>query len=494
MMNKYRPICIFALSMVLICTGINAKPLSPFAFPDGEAWLTHAQQGLAPYWMMESAQGNPVGNFPTFRCDNGQVLEITKVCPELNKIWITPHFGREYTRMKSRQTYAYGVLYHLTGDPQALQLANAGAEYLINHLQDKEHGGFISFTENGKAGLEWQQRTSQDQAYALVGLAMYYYLTRDPRVEKVLINQQRFIFDQYRLESGQGLAWVLEDGDGESAKQRELVAQLDQINGYLLLVTPLLPEPYKSRWLADLSWLTEVMLTHYHNQKEQRFYGAIHHPSVMTQQAKHNDFGHTIKAYWMTYLTGVLLQRDDWQQLAKQGMQYIIEQAQYVPNYTDIKTFFSEMTEQQWQANPIKTWRSRPLSNGISSWEWAELDQAAMTLSLLEGKTKPVLLSTASAFMQVWVDEQYGGVGLNPKSTKAFHWGNGYHQFEHALVGYLTAQQMNQQPATLYFAIDSNEQGLLSPYYFQGQVESKQVLTAVNGLPRLRVEFTSIKP
>ncbi|SJZ76917.1 N-acylglucosamine 2-epimerase [Vibrio cincinnatiensis] len=494
MMKKSTPIRLFALSAALLCSGINAKPLSPPSFPDGQAWLTHAQQGLAPYWMMESAQGRPVGNFPTFRCDNGQVLEVTKVCQELNKSWITPHFGREYTRMKSRQTYAYGVLYHLTGDPQALQLAQAGAEYLIHHLQDKEHGGFISFTKHGQVGLEWQQRTSQDQAYALVGLAMYYYLTRDPQVEKVLIKQQRFIFDQYRLADGKGLAWVLNDGDGESTKQRELVAQLDQINGYLLLVAPLLPEPHKSRWLADLSWLTEVMLTHYYSPQEQRFYGAIHHPAVMTQQAKHNDFGHTIKAYWMTYLTGVLLQQEDWKQLAKQGMQHIIEHAQYVPNYSAIQAFVPEMTETQWQANPIKAWRSRPFSNGISSWEWAELDQAAMTLSLLEGAAEPVLLSTAQAFMDVWVDEQYGGVGLNPKSTKAFHWGNGYHQFEHALVGYLTAQQLNQQPATLYFAIDHAQSYPLSPYYFQGKVKSQQRLPTVNGLPRWQVEFTTIQP
>ncbi|NAW68931.1 N-acylglucosamine 2-epimerase [Vibrio sp. V27_P1S3P104] len=494
MMKKYCPIGGVALSGALLCAGLNAQSLSPHDFPDGKTWLVHAQQGLAPYWMMQSAQGIPMGNFPTFRCDNGQILDVTKVCQELNKNWITPYFGREYTRMKSRQTYAYGVLYHLTGDPHALQLAKAGTEYLMNQLQDKEHGGFISFTEHGQAGLEWQQRTSQDQAYALVGLAMYYYLTRDLEVEKVLINQQRFIFDNYRLDDGKGLAWVLKDGDGESTKQRELVAQLDQINGYLLLVAPLLPEPHKSRWLADLSWLTDTMLKQYYAPQEQRFYGAIHHPAVMNQQAKHNDFGHTIKAYWMTYLTGELLQRQDWQKLAKQGMQHIIEQAQYVPNYADIKGFVPEMTQEQWQASSIKAWRNRPFSYGISSWEWAELDQAAMTLSLLEDQVKPVLQSTAKAFMQVWVDDQYGGVGLNPKSTKAFHWGNGYHQFEHALVGYLTAQQLNQRPARLYFAIDDPQSYQLSPYYFQGQIKSQQRLTTVNGLPRWQVEFTAIKP
>lgn len=91
------------------------------------------------------------------------------------------------------------------------------------------------------------------------------------------------------------------------------------------------------------------------------------------------------------------------------------------------------------------------------------------------------------------MDEQYGGVGLNPKSTKVFHWGNGYHQFEHALVGYLTAQQLNQQAATLYFAFEPTEQSRLAPYYFQGQVK-QQRFTSVDGLPRLEVQFIDIHP
>ncbi|HCG8443412.1 TPA: AGE family epimerase/isomerase, partial [Vibrio parahaemolyticus] len=215
------------LTLLLATTSMNS--FADVDLPSGDDWLNHVTNGLAPYWMMESAHGQPAGNFPTFRCDNGVILDPQKPCEELNKGWISPHFDREYTRMKSRQTYAYGVLFHLTGDKQALELAKKGAYYLIDHLQDEKNGGFVSFTCSGKPGMEWQQRTSQDQAYALVGLAMYYYLTQDPKVEQALIDQQAFIFKQYRRSDDRGLAWVLKDGDGESEKQQELVAQLDQI-------------------------------------------------------------------------------------------------------------------------------------------------------------------------------------------------------------------------------------------------------------------------
>ncbi len=473
---------------LLSATSLAAS--ASITLPSGEDWLNHASKGLAPYWLMSSAQGNPIGNFPTFRCDDGTLLDVSNICPELQKGWITPHFGKEFTRMKSRQTYAYGVLYHLTGDKQALALAKQGANYLIDKLQDEKNGGFISYTIKGEAGLEWQQRTSQDQAYALVGLAMYYYLTQDKKVEQALISQQAFIFDKYRLNDDLGLAWVLADGDDGSSKQRELVAQLDQINGYMLLVAPLLPEPNKSKWLNDLNWLTQTMVEHYHSKDEKRFYGAIHHKAVMMPNANHNDFGHTIKAYWMTYLTGKTLDNSKWSQFGLDGMKHTLAQAQYQKSFDSVSGYFNEQLQKKWQGQQIIGWQSRPNSQGSSSWEWAELDQAAMTVSLVDGSMKQVLQYTLPTFHDVWVDHKHGGVGLNPKRTKAFHWGNGYHQFEHALIGYLYTQQNDAKPATLYYARPKNSKMPIEPYYYQGDVMDSEVLS--DGVQK--VSFNNIRP
>ncbi|AIW14356.1 AGE family epimerase/isomerase [Vibrio tubiashii] len=475
----------------LLLTALAFNSYADNHLPSGQDWINHATLGLAPYWMMPTAQGEPVGNFPTFRCDDGTLLDVNNVCPELDRGWIRPNFDRDYTRMKSRQTYAYGVLFHMSGDPKALTLAKQGAYYLINHLQDKENGGFISFTKQGVPGLNWKQRTSQDQAYALVGLAMYYYLTQDKNVERALIEQQAFIFDKYRLADDQGLAWVLEDGDGESARQRELVAQLDQINGYLLLVAPLLPEPAKSKWLADLSWLTQVLVSHYHSDQEQRFYGAIHHKAVMMADAKHNDFGHTIKAYWMTYLTGQTLGNTQWKEFGFNGMKQTLQQAKNTRNFSSVAYLFDEPLTTHWQREDIIAWRSRPYTDACSSWEWAELDQAAMTVSMVDNSMNDVLEFTLPTYHDAWVDHKYGGVGLDPKSTKAFHWGNGYHQFEHALVGYLFAQQVSRQAAQLYYARPKNSTLAFAPYYYRGEVKK---VTSLSGEKIQQVSFEEIRP
>ncbi|MDR9827812.1 N-acylglucosamine 2-epimerase [Vibrio sp. FNV 38] len=495
------------ISIGLLCQSVAADistshtPNFAQMLPNGEAWLSHVDNGLSPYWMMESAYGEPVGNFPTFRCDNGDVLDVAAPCVELaNHSWISDAFGRDYTRMKSRQIYAYGVRYHLTGDPEALRLAKAGVDYLLSELRDRDNGGMLSFRQSGQSGqpgLNWQQRTSQDQAYAIVGLAFYYYLTRDAEVERALIEQQKFIFDTYRTKDNDQLLWVLEDSDEDKKAQRELVAQLDQINGYLLLVMPLLPEPHQQKWRDDLQWLTTQMLALYHNQEEWRFYGAIHHPAMQTINAKHNDYGHTIKAYWMTYLTGKALGNEQWQTLAQQGMHQTIEKAAY--NYPKTN-LIDVMSKAEYDAIPfeqIYSWQDKPYSYGASSWQWAELDQAVMTLAMIEGRAlNPDLVKqlyfTTTAFQHFWVDPEFGGVGLKPKSVKQFQWGNGYHQYEHALVGYISAQSWHEQPASLYYALPHDSNVDLQPYYYSGALIDKQtteVDLSIPDLVQVRVQF-----
>ena len=112
--------------------------------PDGDRWIHHVRKELMPYWTTPAALGNPVGNFPTYRANDGSLVDPEHLPPELAHA--DPgivKIDRDYVRSKSRQTYAYGVAYHMTGEEKFLVYAKAGADWLIANALDKDGGAPI---------------------------------------------------------------------------------------------------------------------------------------------------------------------------------------------------------------------------------------------------------------------------------------------------------------------------------------------------------------
>ena len=63
----------------------------------------------------------------------------------------------------------------------------------------------------------------------------------------------------------------------------------------------------------------------------------------------------------------------------------------------------------------------------------------------------------------------------NKRIPKQHSWKNALHSFEHALVAYLTSQQIHGKPVTLYFAFkEIPPEKSIYPYFFQGKVDSIQ--------------------
>ena len=157
----------------------------------------------------------------------------------------------------------------------------------------------MSYWEKGVPKPEVLARTSQDLAYAQLGLAMYYYLTRDEAVLNDIRKLKRHIFTQYMNPEWKSLRWIVKEGAEDEHKRQELVAQLDQINAYLLLLAPILPEPDRREWTEDLSRLAKVLVRDYLDAKQNLFWGTVHDPAQKKLGSRHTDFGHTAKAYWM---------------------------------------------------------------------------------------------------------------------------------------------------------------------------------------------------
>jgi mannose/cellobiose epimerase-like protein (N-acyl-D-glucosamine 2-epimerase family) len=468
--------------------------------PDLSRWRRHLAEELMPFWTTPDALGTPVGNFPTFRCADGSAYRAEAPCPELTgaPAWIAAELPRDYTRMKSRQTFTYGVAYHVTGEERYLEYARAGVEWLRGHAYERPSGSVISYWQDGKPGPAPDRRTTQDLAYAQLGLAFYYYLTRDPGVLADLLAVERHVMSKYwdaSLPPGGMLRWVLADGDVPGdARRQELVSQLDQINAYMLLVAPLLEDPaVAAAWRRDLLALANAIKDGYFAPEHGMFWGVLHDPAARRLGGRHTDFGHSMKALWMLYLVG---------------------QATAQPGLTDFaRPHVAPLLARA--AQPSGCWASEPRADGTLNtssqwWVFAELDQAAATLALREPAPDAAryLAASYACWFERFVDP--AGKELWPfvpadwtpatfaegGPLKAFHWKNGYHGAEHALVALITTAGLTGQRLPLYFAFAAPPAASrIQPYYFRADIASRRdhPLPAHPGLRGTIVEFTDLR-
>ncbi|MBV9489149.1 MAG: hypothetical protein JO069_05420 [Verrucomicrobia bacterium] len=439
--------------------------------PSGDRWIRHLHEDLLPFWTTEVALGSPIGRFPTYRHDDGSAVDPHAPGPEFLRGHVADGIAwldREHVRANSRQIYAYGVAYHLTGNRDFLSYAEAGADYLLRNAFDPEGGAFSYFDRNsGQWGPPANQRTSQDLAYALTGIGFLYYLTRRPELADVLLKVHEYIFQRYYDPEIQLFRWVLEPSpDGDRTDQKELVAQLDQIYGYMLLVAPILPKPHRMTWLERLKMIARRIMQQFYAPSTEMFWGALTSPAAKQLGTPHTDFGHSIKTFWLISLIGE--STDDYEMFtaAQRRAAQVLDWA-YIPRSGSWARAFD-----RWgRLDEDKEW-----------WILCELDQVAGALALNDTAYARYLVRTYQYWFQHMVDHRHhevwhmvSGITNTPVSAfpKQHSWKNALHSFEHALVSYLVGQVLHDLPVELYYAFESvPEHTDINPYFYIAKVDS----------------------
>jgi hypothetical protein len=141
-------------------------------------------------------------------------------------------------------------------------------------------------------------------AYAVLGLAMNYYLTRDPMILADIESLREHIFETYWDAEIGMMRWTPPNIENE----QELVAQLEQLSSYLVLLYRLIPANLQVDWQADITTLTEVLIDDFYSQEHNLFWGGLTPPTRQAIGSFQTDFGHTIKAMRMIYLVGRLFE------------------------------------------------------------------------------------------------------------------------------------------------------------------------------------------
>ena len=461
------------------------------SLPVAADWVQELRRDILPFWETPAALGDPVGNFPTFRCNDGLPTNPQAPCPEFLAApdWIRSAVGRQYTRMISRQVYLYGVAYHLTGDPKYLQWAHAGVRFILDNAVNKTTGDVVSYWTNGKPAVDPDDQTSQDLAYSLVGLSFYYYLTREADLLPPMLRIESYIRQHY-FDAKLGL--YRQALKGWEADRIELVSQLDQANAYMLLLTPLLPQPEQKRWRAELAQIVQIIRNRFYDRGSTLFLGWLDpkaKPGDCVFVRADTDFGHTIKTYWMLHFIGRVLNDPGLANFAREKAPGILSRA-FLP------------ATGSWATQPTCKPAPDDIDRTSTWWMAAELDQAALTF----GIGNPALLSYIPKTNEFWlkhmVDPRYGEVwdevtlpDFTPRLPKVHLWKNGFHTAERALIGYIATSAIRSEPTVLYYAFQGCKLPVdVRPYYYDGRVAShaETPLAAMPGYCQTKVTFTGV--
>lgn len=219
---------------------------------DSKAWKKHLENDLMKFWDRPDAYDMDDGLFPTYRTNTGERLPLKKedwseefkaaIANEDTAGLVEPNYN--FIRAHSRQTYAYGIAFHITGNTRYLELCRKGALALVEAM-DGNYGMFVKKQRDiSKWDDQRRKRTSQDLAYGITGLGMYYFLTHDKGIMHRIIQIKDYIFSTY-MDDGKGyLTWLPKH---ENDDQIQIVAQLDQLYAYMLMITPSLIRAFGKR-------------------------------------------------------------------------------------------------------------------------------------------------------------------------------------------------------------------------------------------------------
>jgi len=324
-------------------------------------------------------------------------------------------------------------------------------------------------------------------AYSLSGIAFYYYLTRDPKVLKVIKAVRDYIFYAYNDNGQHLIRWVNENFREETTDRVELTAQLDQVYAYMAWLTPVLPPEEQPQWRADLKRLAYIIKNRFYagscasgeSDKDgcNLFWGDATPGHARKVGEAHSDYGHSVKAMWMIYTVGKMVGDRDLEEFGRAGAARIIRAAY---NRQD------------------GSWNRDPFNKDKEWWMLCELDQVSLTLALSDPEFARYVSTSWKYWQTYMVDHQHKEVWPLVKAhtnkpdlsvPKQHAWKNMMHTTEHVLVGYVLSSELYNQPVHLYFAWKQRPADVtVHPYLYNGKIQSVEDMGG-----RQKVTFASIR-
>lgn len=432
--------------IILICTVILSFSIlsckesvreSNQKYLDGEYWRQQGLTQIIPFWQSH-VRDTVYGAYYTNLSREGTAL------PPWDK----------YPAMISRQVFGFTSAYLLSGDEKYLKTASEGVNYLLKFAWDNEYGGWYDLL-NQSGNPKMTTKSVPNQLYTNVGLALYYFATKDENVlshiRELIRIQKTYSFDSVNGGYVQILSRNLSISDSSKSKHshygytssllinmmmitrdkdiRNFADEQMQISLRKMKDTSYgwfygFPNPYDTRWN-----LTPVKI----NDKEVISVGA--------------QLTATLSLLRFYEISGNEQYRTNGMNLSEQ----LLHSA-----WDSVRGSWYNSIE---RIPPFK-----PQDTTTVSW-WIQSYGMFLQLHLYSMTGEKRYLDNYQKMASFWdnyfVDKEYGGAYLSVtpagqpvEKNKALPWKASYHEMENALLNYLyLTLYVNRKPATLYFHI-----------------------------------------
>jgi len=390
---------------------------------------------------------------------------------------------RQETDTISRLIYGLSTAYHMTGEARFLKAAEAGTEYLRQHLRNDDaaegivywyHAIQIEDSSEKKIlasefGDDFDAIPAYEQIYALVGPTQLFRITGDPRI-KADIDATVELFERYFKDPEQGGYWshidpITFDGQsdtlGRNRARKNWNSVGDHVPAYLI-----------NAWLATGDERYALMLIYCADTIERRFPDDEHSPFV--QERFHADWshdltwgwqqnravvGHNLKIAWNLTRVAHLHASEAYTALAEK-IGRVMPAHGSDPQRGGWYDVVDRVLKPGQRVHRF-TWHDRKA--------WWQQEQSILAYLILAGSTGDEEwlrhAREASAFYNAWfLDYEAGSVYFNvlanglpyllgTERMKGSHSMAGYHAFELAyLATVYTNLMISKQPMDLYFS------------------------------------------
>jgi mannose/cellobiose epimerase-like protein (N-acyl-D-glucosamine 2-epimerase family) len=443
MYNKYLSILIHTGLMVIllltICIGCRNKKDSDYL--DGEFWRHQGLNQIIPFWQQHvpdtlngafylnlSQEGNPLSPF------------------------------EKHPAMIGRQIYGFTCAYLLSGDERYLESARKGVDYLLEHAWDNEYGGWYDLLDiDGNPKIT--TKTVPNQLYTDVGLAEYYFATKDENVLKRIKESINIRKTQAKDNINGGYFQSLSRDLSVSDSSKSKHSHYGYTSSLLLNMMLFTHDPEISRFAEELLQISVDRMT----DPEYGWFNGfpapddikwnpiprqIHGKDVISAGAQLTACLSLLRFY---EITGKKDFGERGVNLGKQLMQSAYDPGRGI-----------------WFDNIERKPPFAPADTSNVYW-WLQSYGIFVQLHLYHITGEEHYLDSFVKMTSFWndhfIDSQFGGAFLSVSpsgkvlvTAKASPWKASYHEMETALLNYLYLNlYVNNKPATLYFNINKAE-------------------------------------